>query len=136
MKLVKDLCERIKIPKDSRDLALLVARFHGNVHRTAELCPATIGDMLLAVDAYRKPARFEEFIQACACDFHGRSGYAKKPYPQAMRLREAYNAASRVDSGAIAASLAKIVSDPTLLSASINTKVREARIAQIKSRLA
>ena len=135
VKLVKDLCERIKIPKDSRDLALLVARFHGNVHRIAKLCPATIGDMLLAVDAYRRPERFEEFIQACACDFHGRSGYAKKPYPQAMWLREAFNAASSVDSGGIASNLAKIISNPVLLSASINTKVREARIAKIKSRL-
>lgn len=136
VKLVKDLCERIKTPKDSRDLALLVARFHCDAHRTAELCPETIGDMLLAVDAYRKPERFEEFIQACACDFHGRSGFVKKPYPQAIRLREAFNAASSVDSGAIASSQAKIVSDPALLPASINTKVREARIAQIKSRLA
>ena len=136
VKLVKDLCKRIKTPKDSRDLALLVARFHSNVHRIAELSPTTIGDMLLAVDAYRKPERFEEFIQACACDFHGRSGFAKKPYPQAMRLREAFNAASSVDGSAIASSQAKIVSDPTLLSVSINAKVREARIAEIKSRLA
>jgi len=136
VKLVKDLCERIKTPKGSRDLALLVARFHCDAHRTAELCPETIGDMLLAVDAYRKPERFEEFIQACACDFHGRSGFVKKPYPQAIRLREAFNAASSVDSGAIASSQAKIVSDPALLPALINAKVREARIAQIKSRLA
>jgi tRNA nucleotidyltransferase (CCA-adding enzyme) len=136
VKLVKDLCERIKTPKNSRDLALLVARFHCDVHRTAELCPETIGDLLLAVDAYRKPERFEEFIQACECDFHGRSGFVKKPYPQAIRLREAFNAASGVDSSAIATSQAKIVSDPALLPASINAKVREARIAQIKSRLA
>ena len=131
-KLINNLCKRIKIPKDSRDLALLVAHYHSNVHRIAELCSATIGDMLLAVDAYRRPKRFEEFIQACECDFHGRSGYDKKPYPQAIRLREAFNAACNVDSGAIASGQAKIISDPTLLSASINAKVREARIAEIK----
>ncbi|MEO7559934.1 MAG: multifunctional CCA addition/repair protein, partial [Nitrosospira sp.] len=77
VKLVRDLCERIRAPNDVRDLALLVARYHGDVHRTAELRPATIANMLQGVDAYRKPERFEEFLQACSCDFHGRPGYAE-----------------------------------------------------------
>lgn len=134
-RLVKDLCDRIRVPKSSRDLALLVARFHSNVHRIAELNPTTIGDMLLAVDAYRKQERFEEFIQACECDFHGRSGYTNKPYPQATRLREVFNAANKVDGGAIAAGLAKTISDSASLSDSINVKIREARIAKIKKEL-
>jgi len=135
VKLVKGLCERIRTPKNSRDLALLVARFHSNVHRLAELNPTAIVDMLLAVDAYRKPERFEEFIHACACDFHGRSGYIDKLYPQATWLREAFNATNRVDGGAIAASLARTISDPACLSDSINTKIREVRIAEIKDQL-
>jgi tRNA nucleotidyltransferase (CCA-adding enzyme) len=135
VKLVKGLCERIRAPKNSRDLAFLVARFHSNVHRMAELNPTTIVDMLQAVDAYRKPERFEEFIHACACDFHGRSGYIDRLYPQATWLREAFNATNRVDGGAIAASLARTISDPACLSDSINTKIREARIAEIKDQL-
>jgi tRNA nucleotidyltransferase (CCA-adding enzyme) len=135
VKLVKSLCERIRAPKKSRDLALLVARFHSNVHRIAELNPTAIVDMLLAADAYRKPERFEEFIHACECDFHGRSGYIDKLYPQATWLREAFNATNRVDCGAIAASLAKTISDSACLSNSINTKIREARIAEIKGHL-
>ena len=135
VKLVKALCERIRAPKNSRDLAFLVARFHSNVHRMAELNPTTIVDMLQAVDAYRKPERFEEFIHACACDFHGRSGYIDRLYPQATWLREAFNATNRVDGGAIAASLARTISDPACLSDSINLKIREARIAEIKDQL-
>ncbi len=135
VKLIKGLCERIRAPKNSRDLAFLVARFHSNVHRMAELNPTTIVDMLQAVDAYRKPERFEEFIHACACDFHGRSGYIDRLYPQATWLREAFNATNRVDGGAIAASLARTISDPACLSDSINTKIREARIAEIKDQL-
>ena len=133
--LIKGLCERIRVPKSSRDLALLVARFHSNVHRIAELNPTTIVDMLLAADAYRKPERFEEFIYACACDFHGRSGYIDKLYPQATWLREIFNATNKVDGGEIAASLAKTISDPACLSEAINTKIREARIAEIKGQL-
>lgn len=77
IELTQNICERIRVPKDARDLALLVARYHGDVHRAAELKPSTLADMLQAVDAYRKPDRFEEFLQACACDFHGRPGYGK-----------------------------------------------------------
>lgn len=136
VKLVRDLCERIRTPNDARDLALLVARYHGDVHHAAELRPATIANMLQGVDAYRKPERFEEFLQACACDFHGRPGYAEKPYPQAERLREAFGAARSVDSGAIAAELARSVPDSVRLPTVINAKVSEARIAEIKMRLA
>jgi tRNA nucleotidyltransferase (CCA-adding enzyme) len=92
--------------------------------------------MLQVVDAYRKPERFEEFLQACSCDFHGRPGYAEKPYPQAERLRDAFEAARSVDAGAIAAELTKTISDPTRLPGAINSRVSEARIAEIKTRLA
>ncbi len=133
--LTRNLCERIRIPKDSRDLALLVARYHGNVHRAEELKPSTLADILQAVDAYRKPERFEEFLQACACDFHGRPGYAVKPYVQAERFQQAYVAAKSVDAGAIAGELSQSIADPTKLPLAINTKVREARIARIKAEL-
>jgi len=136
VKLVGDLCERVKAPNDVRDLALLVARYHGDVHRTLELRPATIAGMLQAVDAYSKPDRFEEFLQACSCDFHGRPGYAEKPYPQAERLRETFAAARTVDAGAIAAELARTISDPSRLPAEINARVNEARIAEIRNLLA
>lgn len=133
--LTRNLCERIRIPKDSRDLALLVARYHGNVHRAEELKPSTLADILQAVDAYRKPERFEEFLQACACDFHGRPGYGAKPYVQAERFQQAYVAAKSVDAGAIAGELSQSIADPTKLPLAINTKVREARITRIKAEL-
>ncbi|MEO6824683.1 MAG: multifunctional CCA addition/repair protein [Nitrosospira sp.] len=136
VQFLRALCERIRVPNEARDLALLVARYHGDVHRAMELRPATIAGMLQAVDAYRKPERFEEFLQACACDFHGRPGYAKKPYLQAGRLLEAFIAARSVDAGAIAAELARTISDSGRLPAAISTKVGEARIAEIKIRLA
>lgn len=135
IELIKNLCERIRIPNESRDLALLVARYHGDVHRAEELKPSTMANMLQAVDAYRKPGRFEEFLQACACDFHGRSGYATRPYVQADRFRKAYLAAKKVDAGAIAAELRQNSPESTALPSAINTKVRTARIARIKAEL-
>jgi tRNA nucleotidyltransferase (CCA-adding enzyme) len=131
VELAQNLCERIRVPKDCRDLSLLVARYHGDVHRAQELRAATIADMLQAVDAYRKPDRFDEFLQACACDYHGRPGFAVKPYPQATHLQQTFAAAKSVDAGAIAAALSQEPQDASELPILIRTQVRTARIASI-----
>lgn len=133
--LTRNLCERIRIPRDSRDLALLVARYHGDVHRAEELKPSTLADILQAVDAYRRHERFEEFLQACACDFHGRPGFAVKPYPQAERLQKVLAAARSVDAGKIAVELSQKLIDSKELPAAIYAQVRAMRIAAIKSEL-
>jgi tRNA nucleotidyltransferase (CCA-adding enzyme) len=101
--LVKALCKRIKVPNDSRDLALIVAKFHGKVHRIEEMRPDTVMRLLQDTDAMRQPQRFEAFLQACECDSRGRTGFEARAYPQADRLRRALQAALSVDAGAIAA---------------------------------
>lgn len=133
--LVLDLCERIRVPRDERNLAVLVAQFHGKVHRAEELKATTTADLLHAVDAYRKPDRFREFLQACASDFHGRPGYVERSYPPVERLERALDAAQSVDAGAIAMALRDEIADDSILPAAINAKVREARISQIKHAL-
>lgn len=135
IQLTRDLCQRIRAPKDCRDLALLVARYHSDVHRAEELRPSTIADMLQAVDAYRKPQRFEEFLHACASDFHGRPGNVMKLYPQAGRLQNALTAARSVDAGAIALALSEKILNPKTLPATINSELRVARIAKITANL-
>ncbi len=102
VELVETLCQRLRAPHQCRDLAVLVARYHGDVHRAEELRPGTILKVLAATDVFRKPERFEEFVDACACDFHGRSGYEQRAYPPADILRRAAAAARAVDAGAIA----------------------------------
>ena len=104
--LVRRLCARVRVPADCRDLAILVARDHGNVHHALELRPATIVALLERVDALRRPQRFIEMLQACECDFHGRPGWEDKPYPQAEYLREALQAVLRVDAAEVASSAA------------------------------
>lgn len=99
--LVDNLCQRYRIPARFRDLARLVARYHGQVHRAAELRPSTLLDLLEATDALRRPQRFEQFLTACQADFLGRAGFAGRAYPQAEILREALTAVSSLDVGAI-----------------------------------
>jgi tRNA nucleotidyltransferase (CCA-adding enzyme) len=127
VELVKALCKRIKVPAACRDLALLAAKYHGEAHRALELRPATLVRLLQALDAFRKPQRFAEFLEACGCDFHGRPGFETKPFPQAKYLQGALRAAQSVNAGAIA----KRVRQP----AQIAAKVRAARITAVKNRL-
>ena len=102
VELLKGVCQRLRVPHDSRELAVLAARHHGEIHRAEELKPSTIVRLLEKADAFRRPDRFELLLEACACDFHGRPGFETRPYAPAPRLRQALAAARAVDAGAIA----------------------------------
>ncbi|MBT9539055.1 multifunctional CCA addition/repair protein [Thiobacillus sp.] len=99
---VRELCERVRVPADCRDLAVAVARDHGNVHRAQELRAATVIELLERVDAFRRPQRFTEFLQACECDFRGRPGYETRAYPAPAYLMQAFAVARAVDAGEVA----------------------------------
>jgi tRNA nucleotidyltransferase (CCA-adding enzyme) len=105
VKLVESLCERLRVPGHCRDVARLTARFHGDIGRANELRPATILKLLGVADAFRKPERFSEILQAAECDFRGRIGYEEAAFPQAVFLEAAGAAARKVDAGKIAANL-------------------------------
>jgi tRNA nucleotidyltransferase (CCA-adding enzyme) len=104
VELVRALSERIRVPAECRDLAVAVARDHGNVHRALELRPGTVVELLERVDAFRRPDRFEAFLQACECDFRGRPGYGGKPYPAPGYLLQALQAAQAIDAAVVARS--------------------------------
>jgi tRNA nucleotidyltransferase (CCA-adding enzyme) len=101
--LLMDLCERLKVPIDCRDLAALAARYHGDIHRALELRPETIARLLQAADGYRRPARFRALLSACEADSRGRLGKQDAPYPQAAYLIGALEAAASVDAATLAA---------------------------------
>ena len=122
--LVAALCERLRVPAECRDLALIMAREHGNIHRAAELRAGTIVKLLQSADAFRKPERFARLLQACACDKRGRLGMQDAPYPPAERMAIALQAAAGVDAGAIARQL----SDP----ARIKEHVHQARVNAVR----
>ncbi|GAB3540699.1 multifunctional CCA addition/repair protein [Noviherbaspirillum agri] len=102
VKLVDQVCKRLKIPNDCRDLAVMTAREHGNVSRALELRANTIVSLLERCDAFRKPQRFADMLRASECDHHGRTGYADRPFPQAGHLEKALRAAQDVNAGEVA----------------------------------
>jgi tRNA nucleotidyltransferase (CCA-adding enzyme) len=96
VELIKSLCDRLRVPSAYRDLAILVARYHGIVHRAFELRPGTIVEFLEKSDAFRRPARFADVLMACEADRRGRTGFESAPYPQREWLTRAFEAAAAV----------------------------------------
>lgn len=97
LKLIKALCERVKAPNECKELALLVCEQHSNIHRAAELKPATKLKILNKLDAWRKPQRFEQVLLCCQADHAGRLGLENRPYPQKALFEQAYQAAMEID---------------------------------------
>jgi tRNA nucleotidyltransferase (CCA-adding enzyme) len=98
--LIAALAERLRVPNDFRELAVLVARHHGLCHRALELRASTVLELLEHCDAFRRPERYGEFLLACEADMRGRAGFAERPYPQGDYLRAALAAAQSAALGA------------------------------------
>ncbi len=98
-----NLSDRLRVPKQFKQLATLVTRWHLHAHRAFELTPKTLHKLLLALDVMRKPERFEDFLMVCMCDMRGRGGQENNEYPQLAYLQGAAKAIRSVDSGKIAA---------------------------------
>lgn len=102
-KLVRQVGERWRVPKECSELAELVAAEHGNIHRSLDLSPAAVLRLLQRCDALRKPERFAQALWACECDARGRWGFEAAAYLQRGRLEQALAVALGVATGPIAA---------------------------------
>jgi len=94
---IGEVCERLRVPSDCRDLALLVGEFHLHAHRALELKPATVVKLLERLDVFRRPERLGPFLVACEADWRGRRGLEDRPYPQRDFLERAQAAALAVN---------------------------------------
>ncbi len=102
-RLLKGVCERFRVPTDCREMADVVAREHGNIHRSGDFSAVAVVRLLERCDAFRKPRRFADILLACECDARGRLGFEHSPYPQRQRLLEALAAAQSVATDQVAA---------------------------------
>ncbi|HAS64010.1 MAG TPA: multifunctional CCA addition/repair protein [Vibrio sp.] len=94
--IIKALCERVRVPNEYRDLALMVCEQHSNIHRAAELKPATKLKILNKFDVWRKPDRLDDILICCMADSRGRTGHEQIEYPQKAIFQRAYQAALNV----------------------------------------
>jgi tRNA nucleotidyltransferase (CCA-adding enzyme) len=126
--LIAKLCARLPVPNRFRDLAVLVARHHGVVHRAAELKPQTTLRIIQEADALRNAERFEQLLLACEADARGRLGLEDRAYPQADRLRAALRAVRTVDS-------ADVRAETRLEGEALGKAIHDARLRVLKAAL-
>ncbi|MDR2000487.1 MAG: multifunctional CCA addition/repair protein [Zoogloeaceae bacterium] len=125
--LLGPLCERLRVPAECRDLALLVARFHGDIYKIGELRPKTVVSILERCDVFRRPERFEELLGVCEADHRGRLGFESHGFSPNQFWRDAVRAARAVDAGAVA----RAITDPVQIPA----RIHEARVAAVAQAL-
>lgn len=122
--LVEALCERLRVPRDYRELAVHVARYHLHFHRALELKPSSLVDLIHRLDGFRRPQRFEMFLLACEADARGRPGYEDRDMPQTAFLQTVRQLAAQIDSREI---IQAGFSGPQ-----IAEQLRKQRIARVK----
>jgi tRNA nucleotidyltransferase (CCA-adding enzyme) len=127
VKLLQKVCERLRVPTEGKELAEVVAREHGNIHRSADLNAEAVMRLLDRCDAIRQPDRFTRVLQACECDARGRLGFDETAYPQAERLLKAQKAALSVETAPIAQAAAAL----GLKGPQIGGQIAQARIQAI-----
>ncbi|TWT22431.1 multifunctional CCA addition/repair protein [Luteimonas marina] len=120
---LRTVAERLKVSLEHRDLAGIACREHLNVHRIGELRDATVHDLLLRCDAFRKPERIAKLALVCEADKRGRLGSEDAAYPQGDELRRAHAAALAVN--------ARDLAVDGMSGTQIGEALRKARIAAI-----
>ncbi len=100
--LLEQFCQRLRVPKSFKTLAMLVMNYHTHSHRCFELKASTLTDMLSALGAFKiSNSTLFDFVLACEADSKGRTGLENKPYPQANYLIKAAEASRDIDTSAI-----------------------------------
>ena len=130
-KLAQKVAERLRVPSDCKELAEVVAREHGNIHRSGELNAAALMRLLTRCDAIRQPERFSLVLQTCEADARGRQGLEENNYPQAKRLGQVLAAALGVVTAEIAAQAAR----EGLQGAKIGERIEAARIIAVSQQI-
>ena len=128
----REVADRLRVPTDCRELADVVAREHGNVHRSSDLDAAAVLRLLERCDALRRPERFELLLLACECDMRGRTGFAGRAYPPRVRLSTALQAVLGADTAAVT----QQALDQGLRGPAIGQRVHQARLAALQDALA
>jgi tRNA nucleotidyltransferase (CCA-adding enzyme) len=109
---IKSLCDRLKVPNDERELALLACRCKNLLNASK---PDELLNLFKRADAFRRPERFELLLQAARI---------ARPEFNAERIEKALAAAAEVDAGDIASR----ASAPAAISALLD-QAREQAIA-------
>ena len=99
---MQQLCQRIRVPVENRELAQLTSREYTAIHASMTLDAQALMLLLERCDAFRKPARFADLLLACECDARAEVAAQDAPYPQRARMTTVLEAAQSVTTQAVA----------------------------------
>lgn len=123
--LIEQFCQHYRVPKEYRDLAVLVSRYHLHCHKVDELKPSTILKLLERVDVFRQAERFEKFLLVCEADARGRLGFEERSYPPADKLRKIAQVVKSLDINPLL--------EEGLTGEALGHKIHQKRLALIKN---
>lgn len=92
--IIESLSKRLRIPADYRKFAVMVSRYHLNIHRLFELRANTIVKTLEQTDAFRRPKLFEKLLLTCEADAQGCG--RKIDYKQASHWRYVFTECAKI----------------------------------------
>jgi tRNA nucleotidyltransferase (CCA-adding enzyme) len=98
---VRELSQRLRVPKEFQALGELASRFHLDIHRAVELRPGTVLRKLVQMDALRRPERFAELLLVCEADARGRLGLEERHYDAPLYWQGALAAVKSVSPAAL-----------------------------------
>jgi len=96
VELTQRLCEQLRVPNDIKSLALKVAEYHTHVHLLFELKAKTILKVIEALDSFRRPERFAQYLLAGEADCKGRPGYEDLAVAEIPVFEQCFSAVQKV----------------------------------------
>ena len=123
--LIKELCQRLRVPKKYQSLALAVGEYHLHMHKMYELKASTVLHVLEKTRTLMDDERAKQFALCCLADARGRTGFETRAYSQAALFIRLQQAAKSVNGGEIAKGMNN--------GDAIQNAIRQARIKQIKT---
>jgi tRNA nucleotidyltransferase (CCA-adding enzyme) len=122
---VRAVCERLRVPVETRELAIVACREHLNIHRLDELKPSTVFELITRCDGFRRPERMKQLAIVCEADKRGRLGMEASAYPQGALWLAYHRAACKVTT--------KDLDMSRLSGPAVGDALRAARIEAIKA---
>jgi len=127
--IIRDLCERLRVPKKYQSLALAVSEYHLHMHKMFELRPQTVLKMLEKTRCLMDDDRAKQFAQCCIADARGRTGFEDRDYAQADLFLTFQQAVKNVNAGEIAKACA---ANGDASGEQIQAAIHDARLREIK----
>jgi tRNA nucleotidyltransferase (CCA-adding enzyme) len=93
---IETLCNRLKVPRDFKNLAMTVSEFCLQSHNCLELKPITLLQLLKSIGAFKSSEKFSDFLTVCSADFSCNHSRIDRSYSSSTYLRGALESVLKV----------------------------------------